>query len=58
MGLDYLHRECNIIHTDIKPENILFCVSEEAIKALATKEVTSRSAGKTSRSQHIILLSS
>ncbi|XP_021751705.1 SRSF protein kinase 3-like [Chenopodium quinoa] len=23
MGLDYLHRECNIIHTDLKPENIL-----------------------------------
>jgi len=20
MGLDYLHRECNIIHTDLKPE--------------------------------------
>lgn len=22
-GLDYLHRKCRIIHTDIKPENIL-----------------------------------
>ncbi|CAK9007369.1 Serine/threonine-protein kinase SRPK (PSRPK), partial [Durusdinium trenchii] len=23
-GLDYLHRTCSVIHTDIKPENILF----------------------------------
>lgn len=26
MGLDYMHRECAIIHTDIKPENILLCI--------------------------------
>jgi serine/threonine-protein kinase SRPK3 len=23
IGLDYLHRMCNIIHTDLKPENVL-----------------------------------
>merc|ERR1712187_678342 len=23
LGLDYLHRECSIIHTDLKPENVL-----------------------------------
>lgn len=23
LGLDYLHRECGIIHTDLKPENVL-----------------------------------
>lgn len=23
LGLDYLHRECGLIHTDLKPENIL-----------------------------------
>ncbi len=23
LGLDYLHTECNIIHTDLKPENVL-----------------------------------
>ncbi|CAF1081421.1 unnamed protein product [Rotaria sordida] len=34
-GLDYLHRKCQIIHTDIKPENVLMCVDEEHIRALA-----------------------
>ena len=23
IGLDYLHRVCGIIHTDLKPENVL-----------------------------------
>lgn len=27
MGLDYLHRECNIIHTDLKPENVLIVIN-------------------------------
>ncbi|KAJ3155414.1 serine/threonine protein kinase, CMGC group [Geranomyces michiganensis] len=35
MGLDYLHRECGIIHTDLKPENVLICVNvEETIRKL------------------------
>lgn len=34
-GLDYLHTKCKIIHTDIKPENILVAVSEETVKKLA-----------------------
>lgn len=28
MGLDYLHRVCNIIHTDLKPENVVFGLGE------------------------------
>lgn len=34
-GLDYLNRKCKIIHTDIKPENILLCVDEKHVKSLA-----------------------
>lgn len=34
-GLDYLHTKCKIIHTDIKPENVLICVTEEYIRRLA-----------------------
>lgn len=28
LGLDYLHTECRIIHTDLKPENVLICIDD------------------------------
>lgn len=34
-GLDYLHTKCKIIHTDIKPENILLRVDEVFVRKLA-----------------------
>ncbi|XP_053377977.1 SRSF protein kinase 3-like isoform X2 [Mercenaria mercenaria] len=34
-GLHYLHAKCKIIHTDIKPENVLICVDEPYIRKLA-----------------------
>jgi len=34
-GLDYLHSTCKIIHTDIKPENILLCVDDNYIRRIA-----------------------
>lgn len=29
LGLDYMHRICKLIHTDLKPENITFAMSQE-----------------------------
>merc|ERR1712203_1077070 len=34
-GLHYLHTKCKIIHTDIKPENVLICVDESHIRKIA-----------------------
>lgn len=34
-GLQYLHAKCQIIHTDIKPENVLICVDDARIRQIA-----------------------
>lgn len=31
IGLDFLHRMCNIIHTDLKPENALLSLRPEEL---------------------------
>eukprot|EP00092_Neocalanus_flemingeri_P035610 GFUD01038763.1.p1 GENE.GFUD01038763.1~~GFUD01038763.1.p1 ORF type:complete len:930 (+),score=235.22 GFUD01038763.1:48-2837(+) len=36
-GLHYLHSDCKIIHTDIKPENILVCVDESHTRRIAAE---------------------
>lgn len=28
LGLDYMHQSCGIIHTDLKPENVLICIDD------------------------------
>ncbi|XP_078240173.1 SRSF protein kinase 3 [Pogona vitticeps] len=33
-GLSFLHKECRIIHADIKPENILLYVTEDSLRTL------------------------
>jgi len=40
-GLDYLHRKCKIIHTDIKPENVLVFVDEPYIRKIAGEATNS-----------------
>lgn len=44
-GLDYLHTKCKIIHTDIKPENVLICVDETYIRKLASEATVMHSMG-------------
>ncbi|XP_041806300.1 SRSF protein kinase 1b [Chelmon rostratus] len=44
-GLDYLHTKCKIIHTDIKPENILLTVNETYIKKMAAEATQWQKAG-------------
>jgi len=31
IGLDFLHRICNFVHTDLKPENIFVCLSKDEL---------------------------
>uniref|UniRef100_A0A3B4A699 non-specific serine/threonine protein kinase n=1 Tax=Periophthalmus magnuspinnatus TaxID=409849 RepID=A0A3B4A699_9GOBI len=44
-GLDYLHTKCKIIHTDIKPENILLTVNEAYIRKMAAEATQWQKAG-------------
>jgi len=41
LGLDYLHRECGVIHTDLKPENVLISIdnTEEVIAESRVSEL-------------------
>jgi len=36
IGLDYLHRICRIIHTDLKPENVVLCLTKNELTDIAT----------------------
>lgn len=42
LGLDYMHQECGIIHTDLKPENVLICI--EDVEAVVDAELRSNPA--------------
>ncbi|KAG5981732.1 hypothetical protein E4U55_002604, partial [Claviceps digitariae] len=44
LGLDYLHRECGIIHTDLKPENVLIEIGdvEQIVKKVVKPESTDK----------------
>ena len=34
IGLDFLHRMCHIIHTDLKPENVLVCLTKDELREI------------------------
>ncbi|KAK9477864.1 kinase-like domain-containing protein [Lipomyces japonicus] len=44
LGLDYMHRECGVIHTDLKPENVLIEIGdvEEIVKLVEKEEAATR----------------
>lgn len=42
LGLDYLHRECRIIHTDLKPENVLISIDTAALLQRLKQEYVTR----------------
>ncbi|KAL1228790.1 SRSF protein kinase [Trichinella spiralis] len=44
-GVEYLHNKCKIIHTDIKPENVLVCLSYEEIFEMAKDAFLKQRAG-------------
>ena len=37
LGLDYLHRICNVIHTDLKPENVSLSLTPQEVLEIASK---------------------
>ena len=47
LGLDYLHRECGIIHTDLKPENVLIEIGdvEQIVKSVVKSTGTTNGNG-------------
>lgn len=51
LGLDYLHRECGIIHTDLKPENVLIEIGdvEQIVKTYVKDEPKKKDSDDNSR---------
>uniref|UniRef100_A0AAY4E1Q6 non-specific serine/threonine protein kinase n=1 Tax=Denticeps clupeoides TaxID=299321 RepID=A0AAY4E1Q6_9TELE len=56
-GLDYLHTKCKIIHTDIKPENILMGVNESYVKRLAAEATEWQRSGAPPPSSSVLKMS-
>lgn len=58
LGLDYLHRECGIIHTDLKPENVLIEIGdvEQIVKRFVKDEVPNKEDNRNGRRRRRTLI--
>jgi len=43
LGLDYMHRQCGVIHTDLKPENVLIAIDD--VESVIRAELENAPAG-------------
>ncbi|KAM7220647.1 protein kinase [Rhypophila decipiens] len=58
LGLDYLHRECGIIHTDLKPENVLIEIGdvEQTVKRVVKNEPSDKENNRNGRRRRRTLI--
>jgi serine/threonine-protein kinase SRPK3 len=58
LGLDYLHRECGIIHTDLKPENVLIEIGdvEQIVKKYVKEETPNKEDNRNGRRRRRTLI--
>ena len=58
LGLDYLHRECGIIHTDLKPENVLIEIGdvEQIVKSVVNENTDEKEDNRNGRRRRRTLI--
>lgn len=58
LGLDYLHRECGIIHTDLKPENVLIEIGdvEQIVKKVVKSDPSEKENNRNGRRRRRTLI--
>jgi len=51
LGLDYMHRSCGLIHTDLKPENVLIAIDD--VESIIQSELASSSSASNGNTKFI-----